>query len=474
MSIYNDIFYIIIIENMNFIIRNLGWILLIIFFVFMLYLISNQNNTKDVNTLTWTWVAIEQSELVEEIVENKEEETGEEPMVEIKKEVEPIVEEKVEVIKITEGTSDVSDEKDVLNIVDGEDTSAEINSLTEITSTGGMMNSIRNFFTIKKIETSTGTTLTWSVWVDEELIEEVENELSTTWEVITEVEVKEEIKEDTKDVIVAIKEIEQKKEESKSLFDFGFWKKDVKEEIKEETINKEEEINKDSSKEWEDNKKEMKEDKTVTSEKKNEVKSSVQASEDSLATYEIWVKSMYLNNAWFTKRTGILYKWDTVEQLTATNKYGCFQVKVLSSSNAVSNGKIAWACEYYMVGHQASLSSYKKAANQYYNNMNARSNKVTTYKTTHKAAPKKTSIVASNQLTSVSKVWTMHSVKTHSLKLNNASFTQTEAYLLKGDKVEQITNTNSSGCFKVSVFSSSNASWNAKGKTGWVCQKYLK
>jgi len=72
MSIYNDFFYIIIITNMNFIIRNLWWILLIIFFVFMLYLISNQNNTKELTPITSTWVAIEeiqQSDLVEEIVE---------------------------------------------------------------------------------------------------------------------------------------------------------------------------------------------------------------------------------------------------------------------------------------------------------------------------------------------------------------------------------------------------------------------
>lgn len=33
---------------MNFIIRNLGWILLIIFFIFMLYLISNQDNSKKI------------------------------------------------------------------------------------------------------------------------------------------------------------------------------------------------------------------------------------------------------------------------------------------------------------------------------------------------------------------------------------------------------------------------------------------
>jgi len=34
---------------MKFIIRNLGWILLIIFFVFMLYLISSQNNIKNID-----------------------------------------------------------------------------------------------------------------------------------------------------------------------------------------------------------------------------------------------------------------------------------------------------------------------------------------------------------------------------------------------------------------------------------------
>ena len=50
----------------------------------MLYLISNQNNVKDVNSLSSTWVTLEQSDLVEEI--NPEIEISE-PLVEIKKDV---------------------------------------------------------------------------------------------------------------------------------------------------------------------------------------------------------------------------------------------------------------------------------------------------------------------------------------------------------------------------------------------------
>ncbi|MCD5380501.1 hypothetical protein LR004_01105, partial [Candidatus Gracilibacteria bacterium] len=378
-----------------------------------------------------------------------------------------------EIIKIAESNPDVSEGKALLDIVDVEDATDEVDSLTEVTSTGGMMNSIRNFFTIKKVDTATGVTLSATGEVTKDLIKEVETELNNK-EMVKEEPI---IEEPKKEVVV-------KKQEKKSVLDFSFGKKkevntgivgelndilgldtNKKKDKREETV---------KTTEVKEIKLEEKKEEVVAVKVEKKIIKKVEASEQALATYEIGVKSMFLNNAWFTKRTGILYKGDTVEQLTATNKYGCFQVKVLSSSNASSNGKIAWACEYYMVGHQASLSSYKKAANQYYSNMNVRSNKVTTYKTTHKAAPKKIATVVSNQSTSVSKIGTMHSVKTHSLKLNNESFTQAEAYLLKGDKVEQITNTNSSGCFKVSVFSSSNASGNAQGKTGWVCQKHLK
>ena len=443
MSIYNDIFYIIIILNMNFIIRNLGWILLIIFFVFMLYLISNQNNTKDTNLIEGTGVVVEQSELIEEIIP------------EVKIEEEDVIEQ-IEVVKKVELESEKNlDSKEdsyinelakKIDVVSGEAELIELDS-----STGWILNSIRNFFTIKKVDTSTGVVLTATWEVTKDLIKEVETELNNKEMVVEEVI----IEEPTKEVAV-------KKQEKKSILDFSFGKK---KEVNTWIVGELNDIlGLDTTK-----KKEKREEVVQIIEVKKEAKvkeKKVEASEQSLATYEIWVKSMFLNNAWFTKRTGVLYKWDTVEQLTRTNKYGCFQIKVLSSSNSDNNWKIAWACKYYMIGHQGSLNSYKTAANEYYRSMN---------KTVSKSIVKKSvTKYIKTSAKNTSKVWTIHSVKTHSLKLNNKSFTKTNAYLLKWDKVEQLTNTNASGCFKVSVYSSTNTTWGAQGKSGWVCQKYLK
>ena len=471
MSIYNDFFYIIIITNMNFIIRNLWWILLIIFFVFMLYLISNQNNTKELTPITSTWVAIEeiqQSDLVEEIVEIKEDVS--EPMVEIKKDL-PSVESDIVELNNLENSNDVVWEN-IIN-VESDVENLAVKDFSEKTSTGGIMNSIRDFFTIKKTETFTWTTLTWTVWVDKELIEEVENELSGTW-MIEEItkwsdESNNEIEKtwESIDDIIAIKKIDTGSAGTKGLFDLGFWKKDT---IVIEESNEIEDSKVVSEKSTENEIVEIAKDENTQMKKNEETKHVVEVSEDSLGKHEVWVKSMFLNNAWFTKRTWILYKGDTVEQLTATNRYGCFKIKVLSSSNPSSNGKIAWACKYYMVGHQGSLESYKKAAYQYYNNVKAQPVKHTKHMAVAKKSPVKTHVSSSK----TSYVWKVHSVNTHTLKLNNEHFNQTQAYLLKGDKVEQISQTNASWCFKASVYSSKNPSVNNTWKVGWVCQKYLK
>lgn len=525
---------------MNFIIRNLGWILLIIFFVFMLYLISNQNNVKDVNSLSSTWVTLEQSDLVEEI--NPEIEISE-PLIEIKKDVPTISLEwesttiKTDVdsliTKIDVNSDDVTVETGDVNIDEiTNNTEAEV-----ISSTGGMMSSIRDFFTIKKVETSTWVKLSETLWVDKDLIAEVESEISATSDLdeneneegnitveINDGEVlvlsdKESDDNNEIEEVIDEKEITEvvvEKEKKKGLFDFSFWKKEIEETVWNLDINKDvvldvtnentpkeddvvivklsdEELDKIESEKLESEKievtkleSEKAETKKTQSTNKEEnnsdnvVVNNVKASAGAIATYEVWVKSMFLNNAWFTKRTGVLYKGDTVEQLTETNQYGCFKVRVLSSIQEWNNGKEAWACEYYMVGHQGSLDSYKNAANKYYRNMNKNTHrtvakkstkKVLTTKAVTKAKPvKKDAQVSSDE----SSVWTMHSVAVNSLKLNNESFTQAQAYLLKGDKLEQITNTDESGCFKVSVYSSSNTLSSAKGKTGWVCQKYLK
>lgn len=58
-----------------------------------------------------------------------------------------------------------------------------------------------------------------------------------------------------------------------------------------------------------------------------------------------------------------------------------------------------------------------------------------------------------------------------SLKLNNAYFNETLAYMLRGDRVKQLTQENVRGCFMVEITKSQNPenTW----KTWYVCKKYL-
>jgi len=48
-------------------------------------------------------------------------------------------------------------------------------------------------------------------------------------------------------------------------------------------------------------------------------------------TYEIWVTALKLNNKSFNQTLWYMKKWQKVTQLTSENSYGCFQVEVLST-----------------------------------------------------------------------------------------------------------------------------------------------
>jgi hypothetical protein len=63
---------------------------------------------------------------------------------------------------------------------------------------------------------------------------------------------------------------------------------------------------------------------------------------------KVAVESVFLNNAYFTKRLFTAHIGDKLEQLTDTNKYGCFKVKVISSRSSINNWKIAWTCQKYL------------------------------------------------------------------------------------------------------------------------------
>jgi hypothetical protein len=56
-----------------------------------------------------------------------------------------------------------------------------------------------------------------------------------------------------------------------------------------------------------------------------------------------------------------------LEQITNTNRYGCFNSEVLESK--VSEGKKGWTCIYYMEGHLNEISKYQKQSIEYYKNL---------------------------------------------------------------------------------------------------------
>ncbi|MDQ7023671.1 MAG: hypothetical protein Q9M97_09345 [Candidatus Gracilibacteria bacterium] len=126
--------------------------------------------------------------------------------------------------------------------------------------------------------------------------------------------------------------------------------------------------------------------------------------------------------------------------MTDINKYGCFQVKILSSIIEENNGKIAWTCEYYMEGKTEIIEEYKKITKSYYNDIRKDNS---TFK-----------------------------VNVEELKLNNSTFTNKLGIVYFGDKLEQLTSINKYGCFQIKVISSKDISNN--GKIAWACKKYLK
>lgn len=65
-------------------------------------------------------------------------------------------------------------------------------------------------------------------------------------------------------------------------------------------------------------------------------------------TYKVWVYSLKLNNKYFSETLGYLKKWDTLLQKTAENSFGCFNVEVISSENKSNNTKLWYVCKKWL------------------------------------------------------------------------------------------------------------------------------
>ena len=124
-------------------------------------------------------------------------------------------------------------------------------------------------------------------------------------------------------------------------------------------------------------------------------------------------------------------KGDVVRQMTHENKYGCFKVEVVSGEIAGKNG---YVCKKWFMAHKAPVKHVVR-------------NVVST------------------------KIGDIHSVAATQLKLNNKAFNTALTVMNKGDKLEQIGNENTHGCFQVRILTSKVA--NDIGKVGYVCKKYL-
>ena len=396
---------------MSFIIRNLGWVLLIIFFTFMLYLISNQNNTKNINTNNWS------------IIENISK-TGAKNKIDNNK----LIVEKYNLDKYSlsetgtieiENTEVKADKKEV-----------------------SFLQWVKDFFTTdKKSEENKYddkiVTMEDNLSPDniEKSIEIITSKKNTNSGASSEIETKKEI------IKSIIKEIKIIKNTEKELT--------VKEKIKKKIIEK----------------------------NKNRV-------------HTVWVKSIFLNNAYFTKRIATAYKWDNLEQLTNTNKYGCFKTEVLKAKNEKIEWLKAWTCIYYMEWFLGTRKNYKVASKIYNRNVMKKirtsiqvSNKIKSRNNSKKVfRAEDWNIIIQKDPNRVYKweiynteVWSKYLIRVNSLKLNDKSFTTKKAFLEKCtssncDILEQLTPVDKNGCFKINVYKSNTN----KNKRGYVCQKYLR
>ena len=242
-------------------------------------------------------------------------------------------------------------------------------------------------------------------------------------------------------------------------------------------------------------------------------------------TYKLAVSGLKLNNAHFNKSLGIMKKWDIVKQMTHENKHGCFSVQVVSGEIAWKNG---YVCKKWFTAHKAPMKHIVKnvvstkigdihsvSATQLKLNNRAFNTALTTMNKGDKleqignenmygcfqariltgaandigrvwyvckkylSSSVGTTAIKSNMtalqsyaMTRTTKPGDTHTVSAHSLKLNNAYFTKNLWYLSYGDTVKQLTTENMRGCFQAQVITSRVSS--STGKIGFVCKKYLK
>lgn len=283
---------------MNFIAKNLGWLLLLAFFIFMLFVISSSDSSKTLSNsgaMSLSWVSVD-----------------------VKDESDSWLQELVEKINID------NDEEVVSEIV-----SNEVVDLEDVEKED------KEWF-FSRIFSRTGQTK--EEWEN--------NQLSGSWDALVDSKSNSSTWE-TKDSKEARKDIENKGEEKN--IEVGI---ESTENLIVESTSQSQKNHSGMSLKKNNSSKEISYDYTLVKKYVPEVLGldfpGVNIETQVGNNYEVWVHSLKINNKNFNKKLGYLMKGDVITQLTPENSYGCFQIKVLRSSVNESNWKTWYVCKKYL------------------------------------------------------------------------------------------------------------------------------
>ena len=307
---------------MNFITRNLGWFLLLLFFLFMLFVISSNNGTKNEATVTGSSVISDISH------------SGAEDLDTL-----------VKMIDEEESTKEALEEVDVLpEIVEEEKEKWGIFSFL------GWWKDKNNMKADNDVEETN----------NEELLEREDDSIDEdkiVGEVLSETSI---VKEELNKEVVTIIDTDTGaiSEGKQGFFSKLFWK-DEEEKVTEEWIVKFITESDGTQEQWESLVKETWGTLISTTSYANIKKYApeVLAISDypgvNLKTeigkdFEIWVHSLKLNNAYFNETLAYMKRGDRVKQLTNENVHGCFMIEILDANNENNIWKTGYVCKKYL------------------------------------------------------------------------------------------------------------------------------
>lgn len=149
-------------------------------------------------------------------------------------------------------------------------------------------------------------------------------------------------------------------------------------------------------------------------------------------SFEVGVHALKLNNKYFNKTLGYVARGDVLTQLTSENSYGCFQVEVVSSQQTW------YVCKKYL--------------------QNTTQNTGVTINTTVEKVEVVDAVIVNTQIGDL-------------IMIEQEGVMMWAMVLQIGDIIDQMSQGDENGCFIAHVYSSS--STERQGQTGWVCVNEL-